>query len=430
MNKKLTSISLAGVMLLSTASPVFAAAENTIKEAKEPNKMEQLVKDGREKMAKAEEKMTEAKDKAEEKAKEVKEKVAPKLEEVKEALNKEIAKEKAVRESKNLKEAKDDVITNYENAIAAAKSIANDKEAKPEQFENALKALVEAHEKLGFKADAKVEEKKEMKTVDVKATNQKVKLDGKDVVIYGYNIDGYNYFKLRDLAAVLKDSKAKFGVEYKDALVTLTKGADYKVAETDQKEVKAMSKGMITNDKVMVGDKALTAKAYKVDDSNYYKLRDLGEALGFGVDFDKATNTVLLMSEKEAAKEEKVAPKLEELKEAVKKELVNEKEVRESEAYKKADDKVKTNFENAVAAAKSLLADEKATAEQFTNELKALVEAKEKLGFKADVKVEEKKDVKEAKEEMKKDVKEAKKEMKKDVKEAKEEVKETAKEAK
>lgn len=412
MNKKLTSLSLAGVMLLSTASPVFAAAENAMKEAKEPTKMEQLVKDGKEKMTEA------------------KEKVAPKLEEVKEALNKEIAKEKAVRESKNLKEAKDDVITNYENAIAAAKSIANDKEAKPEQFENALKALVEAHEKLGFKADAKVEEKKEVKTVDVKATTQKVKLDGKDVVIYGYNIDGYNYFKLRDLAAVLKDSKAKFGVEYKDALVTLTKGADYKVAETDQKEVKAMSKGMLTNDKVMVGDKALTATAYKVDDSNYYKLRDLGEALGFGVDFDKATNTVLLMSEKEAAKEEKVAPKLEELKEAVKKELVNEKEVRESEAYKKADDKVKSNFENAVAAAKSLLADEKATAEQFTNELKALVEAKEQLGFKADVKVEEKKEAKEAKKEMEKDVKEAKKEMKKDVKEAKEEVKETAKEAK
>lgn len=436
MNKKLTSLSLAGVMLLSTASPVFAAAENAMKETKEPSKVEQLAKDakeaGKEVAKDAKEKMTEAKDKAEEKMTEAKEKVAPKLEEVKEALNKEIAKEKAVRESKNLKEAKDDVITNYENAIAAAKSIANDKEAKPEQFENALKALVEAHEKLGFKADAKVEEKKEVKTVDVKATTQKVKLDGKDVVIYGYNIDGYNYFKLRDLAAVLKDSKAKFGVEYKDALVTLTKGADYKVAETDQKEVKAMSKGMLTNDKVMVGDKALTATAYKVDDSNYYKLRDLGKELGFGVGYDEATKSVLLTSvvNKEEVKEEKVAPKLKELKEAVKKELVNEKEVRESEAYKKADDKVKSNFENAVAAAKSLLADEKATAEQFTNELKALVEAKEQLGFKADVKVEEKKEVKEAKKEMEKDVKDAKKEMKKDVKEAKEEVKETAKEAK
>ena len=374
MNKKLTSLSLAGVMLLSTASPVFAAAENAMKEAKEPSKVEQLAKDakeaGKEVAKDAKEKMTEAKEKAEEKMTEAKKDAKVVKEEVK----------------KDVKEVKEEV----------------------------------------------KKEVKEVKTVDVKATTQKVKLDGKDVVIYGYNIDGYNYFKLRDLAAVLKDSKAKFGVEYKDALVTLTKGADYKVAETDQKEVKAMSKGMLTNDKVMVGDKALTATAYKVDDSNYYKLRDLGKELGFGVGYDEATKSVLLTSvvNKEEVKEEKVAPKLEELKEAVKKELANEKEVRESEAYKKADDKVKSNFENAVAAAKSLLADEKATAEQFTNELKALVEAKEQLGFKADVKVEEKKEAKEAKKEMEKDVKEAKKEMKKDVKEAKEEVKETAKEAK
>ena len=352
MNKKITSLSLAGIMLLSTASPVFAAPEVKAP-VKETTKAEEMVKDakkaGKEIAKDAKEAMTDAKEKVEEKGKE------------------------AVKETKEVaKEVKEDA------------------------------------------KEVKEEVKEKVETKDVKATTQKVKLDGKDVVIYGYNIDGYNYFKLRDLAAVLKDTKAKFGVEYKDEMVTLTKGADYKVAETDQKEVKAESKGMLTNDKVMVGDKALTATAYKVDDSNYYKLRDLGEALGFGVDFDKATNTVLLMSEKEAAKEEKVAPKLEELKEAVKKELVNEKEVRESEAYKKADDKVKSNFENAVAAAKSLLADEKATQEQFENELKALVEAKEKLGFKADVKVEEKK-------EDKKEVKEVKDEKK----DAKEEVKET-----
>lgn len=359
MNKKITSLSLAGIMLLSTASPVFAApAEKTpVKETK----AEEMVKDAKEagkEIAKdAKEAMTDAKEKVEEKGKE------------------------------------------------AVKEI--DKEAK-EKFEKEHPG-----QKYIGGADGPTQIYTKTESKDVKATTQKVKLDGKDVVIYGYNIDGYNYFKLRDLAAVLKDTKAKFGVEYKDAMVTLTKGADYKVAETDQKEVKAESKGMLTNDKVMVGDKALTATAYKVDDSNYYKLRDLGEALGFGVDFDKATNTVLLMSEKEAAKEEKVAPKLEELKEAVKKELVNEKEVRESEAYKKADDKVKSNFENAVAAAKSLLDDEKATAEQFENELKALVEAKEQLGFKADVKVEEKKEeVKEVKDEKKDDKKEEVKETK------------------
>lgn len=358
MNKKLTSLSLAGVMLLSTASPVFAATEAAMKETKEQTKMEKVLEEGKEKVAKAEEAGKEVKEKAEEKMTEAKDE----------------AKEK-------MAEAKD--------------------EAK--------------------KVEEKAEEKvKEVKTIDVKATNQKVKLDGKDVVISGYNIDGYNYFKLRDLAAILKDSQAKFGVNYKDGVVTLTKAADYKVVESDQKPVKAESKGMLTNDKVMVGDKALTATAYKIDDLNYYKLRDLGKELGFGVGYDEATKSVLLTSvvnEKEEVKEEKVAPKLEEVKEAIKKELAKEKEVRASEEYKKATDEVKSNYENAVAAGKNIVADEKATLEQANNELKALVEAGEKIGLKAEAKIEEK-------------AEEGKKEIKKDVKEGKEEVKEVAKEAK
>lgn len=365
MNKKLTSLSLAGVMLLSTASPVFAATEAAMKETKEPTKMEKVLEEGKEKMAKAEEAGKEVKEKAEEKMTEAKEKVEEKAE---------VAKEEA-------------------------------KEVKEEAKKDAKK----------------VEEKvKEVKTIDVKATNQKVKLDGKDVVISGYNIDGYNYFKLRDLAAVLKDSQAKFGVNYKDGVVTLTKAADYKVVESDQKPVKAESKGMLTNDKVLVGDKTLTATAYKIDDLNYYKLRDLGKELGFGVGYDEATKSVLLTSvvnEKEEVKEEKVAPKLEEVKEAINKELAKEKEVRASEEYKKATDEVKTNYENALAAGKNIVADKDATLEQANNELKALVEAGEKIGLKAEAKIEEKAD-------------EAKKEIKKDVKEGKEEVKEVAKEMK
>ena len=413
MNKKLTSLSLAGVMLLSTASPVFAEVTEAVKDVKEPTKMEKVLEEGKEKVAKAEEA-----------GKEAKEKVAPKLEEVKEAIKKELAKEKEVTESEAFKKADDKVKSNYLNAVAAGKSIVEDEKATLEQANNELKALVEAAEKVGLKADAKVEEmkdaKKEVKTIDVKATNQKVKLDGKDVVISGYNIDGYNYFKLRDLAAVLKDSQAKFGVNYKDGVVTLTKAADYKVVESDQKPVKAESKGMLTNDKVLVGDKTLTATAYKIDDLNYYKLRDLGKELGFGVGYDEATKSVLLTSvvnEKEEVKEEKVAPKLEEVKEAINKELAKEKEVRASEEYKKATDEVKSNYENAIAAGKNIVADKDATLEQANNELKALVEAGEKIGLKAEAKIEEK-------------AEEGIKEIKKDVKEGKEEVKETAKEAK
>ena len=356
MNKKITSLSLAGVMLLSTASPVLAATEG---EVKAPTKIEEALKKGEEVVKKGEE-----------------------------------AGKEAVKDAKK---AGEEVVKDAKEAMTETK------EKAEEKGKEAVKEV------------KKVEEKVEAK--DVKASSQKVKLNGKDVVIYGYIIDNYNYFKLRDVAAVLKDTEAKFGVEYKDAVATLTKGAYYKVADTDQKEVKKVSKGIITNDKVMVGDKALTATAYKIDNSNYYKLRDLGEALGFGVDFDKATNTVLLTSKEAEVKEEKVAPKVEEVKASLEKEIAKEKAVHESEEYKKSDVKVQANYDNAIAAAKSIVDDKEAKPEQIENALKALVEAQEKLGLKAEAKVEEKKD---EKKEDKKEVKEVKDEKKDDKKEVKE----------
>ena len=365
MNKKITSLSLAGVMLLSTASPVLAATEEKT-EVKAPTKMEEVLKKGEEVVKKGEEAGKEA---------------------VKDAKK---AGEEVVKDAKEaMTETKEKAEVKGKEAVKEVKKVEKDvKEAKE-----------------------KVEAK------EVKASSQKVKLNGKDVVIYGYIIDNYNYFKLRDVAAVLKDTEAKFGVEYKDEVATLTKGADYKVADTDQKEVKKVSKGILTNDKVMVGDKALTATAYKIDNSNYYKLRDLGESLGFGVDFDKATNTVLLTSKKAEVKEEKVAPKVEEVKASLEKEIAKEKAVHESEEYKKSDVKVQANYDNAIAAAKSIVNDKEAKPEQIENALKALVEAQEKLGLKAEAKVEEKKD---EKKEDKKEVKEVKDEKKDDKKEVKE----------
>lgn len=317
MIKKITSVTLASVLLLSVATPVKA---EEAKEVKEEVKVEQKIEDKKQEAK-------EVKEEAKEEAKEVKEKV------------KEEVKKEEVRK--------------------------------------------------------------------VKATTQKVRLDDKDVVIYGYNIDGENYFKLRDVAAVLKDSKVKFGVEYKDGLVTLTKGADYKVLDTDQKEVKAESEAMLTNDKVKVGETDLTAKAFKIDGNNYYRVRDLGKALEFGVDYDEEANTVLLSSEKVAENKE--------VKEALKKEVAKEETVKATKEFKEAKVEDQAKYEEALAAAKSIVDDKIATDEQVENALKALKEAEEKLGLK-----EEKAEVKEEKKaEDKKEVKEDKKVEEKEVKEAK-----------
>lgn len=328
MIKKITSVTLASVLLLSVATPVKA---EEAKEVKEEVKVEQKIEDKKEEAK-------EVKEEIKEEAKEVKEEAKEEAKEVKEKVKEEVKKEEVRK---------------------------------------------------------------------VKATTQKVRLDDKDVVIYGYNIDGENYFKLRDVAAVLKDSKVKFGVEYKDGLVTLTKGADYKVLDTDQKEVKAESEAMLTNDKVKVGETDLTAKAFKIDGNNYYRVRDLGKALDFGVDYDEEANTVLLSSEKVAENKE--------VKEALKKEVAKEETVKATKEFKEAKVEDQAKYEEALAAAKSIVDDKIATDEQVENALKALKEAEEKLGLK-----EEKAEVKEEKKaEDKKEVKEDKKVEEKEVKEAK-----------
>lgn len=231
-------------------------------------------------------------------------------------------------------------------------------EAIKENSEEATEKAKEVAEKAGEKAkevtekvkedakEVKEEVKEEIKKEEemkVKVSPQKVTLDGKEVKISGYNIKDENYFKLRDVAAVLKDTDAKFSVDYKEAdkdakgQVVLTPGKEYEVLDTDLKEVKAESVAMGTNDEVKVVDKDLEAKAYKIDGNNYYRLRDIAKALNFGVDYDKETNTVVLTSKEEAKKEE--------VKEEVKKETekaeekVEKAEEKLEEAKEKVEDK-------------------------------------------------------------------------------------------
>ena len=289
-----------------------------------------------------------------------------------------------------------------EVAKDAAKKVKEEvKEVKEEATEAAEEVKEEAAE-VKEEVKEKVEEVTSEKLA-VKVSPQKVTLDGKEIKISGYNIKGENYFKLRDLAAVFKDTDAKFSVDYKTAeveakeeavavgviggidaaeakvdtkdikkedvkkeveekaaevkdavkkeaaevkeeaketvaveaiapkgIILLESGKEYKVLDTDLKEVKAESTATKTKDAVKVDGKDLEAKAFKIDGNNYYRLRDLGAVLNFGVDYDAETNTVVLTS-----KVEKTEAKEEDKKEEVKKdEKAEVKEDKKEEAKK------------------------------------------------------------------------------------------------
>jgi len=102
-----------------------------------------------------------------------------------------------------------------------------------------------------------------------------------------YKINGSNYFKIRDLAAILNGTSKQFSVGYDAALssVTATTGQGYDKLDGDLTGAPegGEKSAVISNDTIYIDGQKVEAEVYKIDGSNYFKLRDLGKALNFYV---------------------------------------------------------------------------------------------------------------------------------------------------
>lgn len=130
-------------------------------------------------------------------------------------------------------------------------------------------------------------------------SSDKVTRNGHEMKAQVYNIDGYNYFKLRDVAKMLVGLPDEFSVDY-DAgaqLIVINTGWGY---EGPTEFDKVVSTGVKTanpgNGDVMVNGKIHHLSAYNIDGYNYFKLRDLGSAVGFQVGWDAEQKCVNIIS--------------------------------------------------------------------------------------------------------------------------------------
>lgn len=140
----------------------------------------------------------------------------------------------------------------------------------------------------------------ESKTADARKTSQKITLDGQAVDIGAYNIEGHNYVKLRDVAAIMTAKKSQFNVGY-DAeknLVIVETDKPYTKEAGDLEAIKdAKAKAVLEVKKIMVNGEAKDIKTALIKGNNYMQLRDLGKLVDFGVGYDEKTKTIVLKSD-------------------------------------------------------------------------------------------------------------------------------------
>lgn len=138
----------------------------------------------------------------------------------------------------------------------------------------------------------------QVKEVIAKPATPKVILDGKQIAFYTYNIDGYNYFKLRDLAMALSGSEKEFEVSWDgvNKAINLLPGETY---TSDGKElvaptVKGNVKGVTNQSKIYLDGGEIALEAYNINGNNYFKLKDVADVMDFGLVWDGVKKQIVI----------------------------------------------------------------------------------------------------------------------------------------
>lgn len=135
--------------------------------------------------------------------------------------------------------------------------------------------------------------------VNATPTKNTIYVDGTKVNGAAYMINNNNYFKLRDVAAMVNGSSKQFEVSWNETnkRIDLTTNKAYTVVggemalPSNAAKTAKESKASVFKD----GNKA-DYTGYNISDNNYYKLRDLCKDMNIGVKFDLAANRVDILT--------------------------------------------------------------------------------------------------------------------------------------
>ncbi len=169
-----------------------------------------------------------------------------------------------------------------------------------EDLVTVVKATDEENYKIGILKNPLYDNSKKQSTIDVIATysEQTLMINGNlQSGLEIYNIDGNNYFKLRDIAKLANNTKAQFSVAWngEKQLISLVKGEQYQANGSELIAGDKTNKTAVKSPaKIEINGEVVGLSAYTINSQNYFKLRDLAGALDFKVDWDNVNKQIIV----------------------------------------------------------------------------------------------------------------------------------------
>lgn len=134
-------------------------------------------------------------------------------------------------------------------------------------------------------------------------TNSEVLVDGKPISFGAYNIDGNNYFKLRDLAMALSETDKYFNVNWYGNISLHSNNfypyTKYKPVGNELSQSSLAERVALPyTSEIYLDDNKITLSAYTIDESNYFKLREISKIFDFGVEWNENADSIIINTEK------------------------------------------------------------------------------------------------------------------------------------
>lgn len=135
------------------------------------------------------------------------------------------------------------------------------------------------------------------KSKQAAANTQTVYVDLDKYDVLAYNINDNNYFKLRDIAKMLSTSSKRFDIQYNEAKNSIEMLSMFDYTEVGGELTKgdgATRTAQVSSTFLTYDGVPISAACYNIDGNNYFKLRDITDALDCRVEWNNTHQVIQL----------------------------------------------------------------------------------------------------------------------------------------